>query len=40
MPESKEIQELLLRIAKIIIDELKLEDITPEKFDPYMDLVD
>ena len=40
MPESKEIQELILRIAKIIIDELKLEDITPEKFDPDMDLVD
>ena len=40
MPESKEVQELILRIAKIIIDELKLEDITPEKFDPDMDLVD
>ena len=40
MPESKEIQELILRIAKIIIEELKLEDITPEKFDPDMDLVD
>lgn len=40
MPESKEIQELIPRIAKIIIDELKLEDITPEKFDPDMDLVD
>jgi acyl carrier protein len=40
MPEHKEIQELILRIAKIIIDELKLEDITPEKFDPDMDLVD
>lgn len=40
MPESKEIQELILRIAEIIIEELKLEDITPEKFDPDMDLVD
>jgi acyl carrier protein len=40
MPETKEIQELILRIAKIIIEELKLEDITPEKFDPDMDLVD
>ena len=40
MPESKELQELILRIAKIIIEELKLEDITPEKFDPDMDLVD
>ncbi len=40
MPERKEIQELILRIAGIIIEELKLEDITPEKFDPDMDLVD
>ena len=40
MPESKENQELILRIAKIIIEELKLEDITPDKFDPDMDLVD
>ena len=40
MPESKEIQELILRIAKIIIEELKLEEITPETFDPDMDLVD
>ena len=40
MAESKELQELILRIAKIIIEELKLEDITPEKFDPDMDLVD
>ncbi len=40
MPESKETQELILRIAEIIIEELKLEEITPETFDPDMDLVD
>jgi len=40
MPESKEIRELILRIAGIIIEELKLEEITPERFDPDMDLVD
>lgn len=40
MPESKEIRELVLRIAGIIIEELKLEEITPERFDPDMDLVD
>jgi acyl carrier protein len=40
MPESKEIRELVLRIAAIIIEELKLEEITPESFDPDMDLVD
>ena len=40
MPESKEARELVLRITEIIIGELKLEDITPETFDPDMDLVD
>jgi acyl carrier protein len=40
MPESEEIRELILRIAGIIIEELKLEEITPETFDPDMDLVD
>jgi acyl carrier protein len=29
-----------LRIAEIIINELKLEDVTPETFDPDLDLVD
>jgi acyl carrier protein len=40
MPESEGIQKRILRIAEIIIGELKLEDITPESFDPDMDLVD
>ena len=40
MPESKDTRTLILRIAEIIIEELKLEDITPETFDPDMDLVD
>ena len=40
MPESKETQERILRIAEIIIEELKLEEITPESFDSDMDLVD
>ena len=40
MPESKEIRERMIRIAEIIIEELKLEDITPKSFDPDMDLVD
>jgi acyl carrier protein len=39
MPESKETRERILRIAEIIIEELKLEEITPESFDPDMDLV-
>ena len=33
-------QKVELRIAEIIISELKLEDVTPETFDPMMDLVD
>jgi acyl carrier protein len=40
MPESKETRDRILRIAEIIIEELKLEDITPETFDADMDLVD
>ena len=28
------------RIAKIIIDELKLKDVTPETFDPDLDLIE
>jgi acyl carrier protein len=40
MQESKEIRERIIRIAGIIIEELKLEEITPESFDPDMDLVD
>lgn len=40
MPESQEDRKQILRIAEIIIGELKLEDITPETFDPDMDLVD
>lgn len=31
---------LIVRIAEIMISELKLEDITPETFDPGLDLVD
>lgn len=29
-----------LRVAEIAISELKLEDVTPETFDPELDLVD
>ena len=32
--------ELQLRVAEIIIAELKLQDITAETFDPDLDLVD
>ena len=40
MPESQETRERILRVASIIIEELKLEEITPEAFDPDLDLVD
>ena len=33
-------KELQLRVAHIIISELKLQDITAEGFDPDLDLVD
>jgi acyl carrier protein len=37
---STDIAPTILRIAEIIINELKLEDVTPETFDPDLDLVD
>ena len=40
MAVQKENRELIRRIAEIIIEELKLEEITPETFDPDLDLVD
>lgn len=35
-----ETKNLIIRIAEIMINELKLEDVTPETFDPEIDLVD
>ena len=32
--------KLILHIAQIMIDELKLEDVTADTFDPDIDLVD
>ncbi len=32
--------KIILRVAEILIDELKLEDVTPETFEPDLDLVD
>lgn len=40
MPESKETKGIVRHVAEIIIDELKLENITPDTFNPDMDLVD
>jgi acyl carrier protein len=40
MPASYEMEGIVRRVAEIIIDELKLEDITADTFNPDMDLVD
>lgn len=37
---SGKTDEITLRIAEVMIDELKLEDVTPETFEPDVDLVD
>ncbi len=38
MPEA--INKIILRVAQVMIHELKLEDVTPETFEPDVDLVD
>jgi acyl carrier protein len=40
MTAGSELEKIILRIAEIMINELKLEDVTPETFDPDIDLVD
>lgn len=40
MPTGTRVDRIILHVAKIMIDELKLEDVTPETFDPEIDLVD
>ena len=37
---KKDLKDITVHVAKIMIDELKLEDVTPETFDPEIDLVD
>jgi len=37
--ETKE-ADIILKVAEVLIDELKLEDVTPATFDPDVDLVD
>lgn len=33
-------KNMIIHIASVMIEELKLEDVTPETFDPDIDLVD
>jgi len=40
MAVETDLNKIIHQIAKIMIDELKLEDVTPETFDPEIDLVD
>jgi acyl carrier protein len=40
MPEGIDLNQIILNVASIMIDTLKLEDVTPETFDPEIDLVD
>jgi acyl carrier protein len=40
MQQGNQLQETLLAVAKILIDELRIEDVTPETFDPDINLVD
>lgn len=35
-----DVDKIILRVAQIMIDILKLEDVTPETFDPEIDLID
>jgi acyl carrier protein len=40
MPSTAETGELIVPIAQIMIEELKLEDVTADTFDPDIDLID
>ncbi|MFC1856846.1 phosphopantetheine-binding protein [Thermodesulfobacteriota bacterium] len=40
MSKGTNIEKIILRVAEVMITELKLEDVTPETFDPEIDLID
>jgi acyl carrier protein len=40
MTRESSVDQIILRVAEIVIQELKLTDVTPETFDPAIDLVD
>lgn len=35
-----ETEKIILRVAEVMINELKLEDVTPDTFEPDVDLID
>ena len=40
MSKASDLEQIILRVAQIMIDELKLEDVTAETFNPEIDLID
>lgn len=40
MGVGTDLNSMMVRVAEIMINELKLEDVTPESFDPDIELVD
>ena len=40
MPETKDVKGIIRRVAEIIIEELKLENVTADTFNPDLDLID
>ncbi len=40
MLAATETADIIRRVSEVLIDELKLEDVSPESFDPDIDLVD
>jgi acyl carrier protein len=40
MPKSNDLKGIIKRIAGIIIEELKLENVTADTFNPDLDLID
>ena len=40
MPEAHDVKGIIGHVIEVIIDELKLEDITADTFSPDMDLID
>lgn len=40
MNHEANFEQTVLGVAGIVIEELKLEDVTPETFDPDLDLID
>ena len=40
MSTERNVEKITLRVAEIMIEELKLEEVTPATFDPEIDLID